>query len=588
LPTGEECKTPSQKLHPSMQVDDPASAGQKEDPFPWKKYIPEGTVDPISLELLVENSYPPFALVVDEPYTPIFPGMWPPVDSVDNGININGDRELAILKQQWGDGVAVKSEEKKDDSNASLSKRKFNLFDGHVLAFYLVSTQQFIDPYNRRDLTRGELEALDDYLAHNHLSYAGVCLAYDNRVSISTAGSRAQSAAGRAQARAEMLRQNADSILSQMFTVRNSKVGGSTKMKKGKSRDSTSGPEKIKMIDREAMESLQQEEALQQDKSCEFRDRQALESALRLESLDDTGVYGREDGGFLLIDDDENPGLRGRVQFDNQAAQQFPSLATTKMNRFNTTAHKWGAQTAKETDIKLVEKERKAKGAESRRHAEESLRLRNIAMAPMTIEFIQNDKKKTISISSRNPQAETKLSEEKKKRPYSDYSKLNVLKPAPSATENVTTSLPEEDQSINPLAATTGWSRLVSGTADVNPAKYTASLIAGATIHRAELAKLEKQLIKFLTDDKKSSLSLKPMESRPLRKFVHDYCQYWKLLTEGFDAAGDPSKEVYIVCKKQDNTCAPHPLLSEAAKHPMLGVTFKTKKTKGRKKLFEF
>lgn len=76
-----------------------------------------------------------------------------------------------------------------------------------------------------------------------------------------------------------------------------------------------------------------------------------------------------------------------------------------------------------------------------------------------------------------------------------------------------------------------------------------------------ELLKLEKQWKKFLANDGEASCSLKPMQ-RPLRKFVHEYSDFWRLHTESFD----PEGRRYIYCAKLADTCAPHPLLSEAVR----------------------
>ena len=161
---------------------------------PWLSAIPPDAMDPISLDPLDQLAYPPFALVMDEPYTPIYPGMWPPpeLDETDEKKELDKsdaekDREMSILKAQWGEGLVqdekaasvVKNGTKSvlDDSN-SLQGRKFYLFDGLVLAGYLTMTKQFINPYNRRDLTRPELEALDAYMKVHKLGNAGVLQAY--------------------------------------------------------------------------------------------------------------------------------------------------------------------------------------------------------------------------------------------------------------------------------------------------------------------------------------------------------------------------------------------------------------------------
>jgi hypothetical protein len=47
-----------------------------------------------------------------------------------------------------------------------------------------------------------------------------------------------------------------------------------------------------------------------------------------------------------------------------------------------------------------------------------------------------------------------------------------------------------------------------------------------------------------------------------MRQFVHEYSDFWKLHTESFD----PEGKRYIYCAKLDDTHAPNPLLSEAAR----------------------
>jgi hypothetical protein len=47
-----------------------------------------------------------------------------------------------------------------------------------------------------------------------------------------------------------------------------------------------------------------------------------------------------------------------------------------------------------------------------------------------------------------------------------------------------------------------------------------------------------------------------------MRQFVHEYSDFWKLHTESFD----PEGKRYIYCAKLDDTRAPNPLLSEAAR----------------------
>eukprot|EP00978_Attheya_sp_CCMP212_P008100 scaffold18855_cov46-Attheya_sp.AAC.3 len=74
-----------------------------------------------------------------------------------------------------------------------------------------------------------------------------------------------------------------------------------------------------------------------------------------------------------------------------------------------------------------------------------------------------------------------------------------------------------------------------------------------------DLLKLERRWKAFLVDDATASIPLRSME-RPLRKFVHEYSDFWNLHTESFD----PEPKRYIHCSKMRDTSMPHPLLSQA------------------------
>jgi hypothetical protein len=96
---------------------------------------------------------------------------------------------------------------------------------------------------------------------------------------------------------------------------------------------------------------------------------------------------------------------------------------------------------------------------------------------------------------------------------------------------------------------------------NVSKAQYTDSLLSEARDRMSELLKLETKWKKFLVDDRAMSCSLKAM-NRPMRKFVHEYSDFWRLHTESFD----PEGRRYIHCIKLEDTRAPFPLLSEAAR----------------------
>jgi hypothetical protein len=174
----------------------PRSKRNKPEARPWLSALPPGQEDPITLEPLEDLPYPPFVLVVGEPYIPVYPGMWPPppLEETDKMVEANKsdlvkDREVSILQQQWGDGVLRSRENSatvtktgtkptSHDSNSSLQGRLFHFFDGSALAYYFTSSLEFINPYDRRDLTRAELAALDEYMAVHKLGNAGVVQAY--------------------------------------------------------------------------------------------------------------------------------------------------------------------------------------------------------------------------------------------------------------------------------------------------------------------------------------------------------------------------------------------------------------------------
>jgi len=94
--------------------------GPRVDPD-WRDSLPPDAVDPISLEPLAELGRPPFSLVYEG---------------------------------------------------------STHLFDGRVLAYYMISTQVFMDPLNRRVLTLKEIEDLDKYLKIHDLGKADVVVAY--------------------------------------------------------------------------------------------------------------------------------------------------------------------------------------------------------------------------------------------------------------------------------------------------------------------------------------------------------------------------------------------------------------------------
>jgi len=250
-------------------------------------------MDPITLENLISLEYPPFALVATAPYTPV--PIWPipqTTSSDDEGRETTESVEeinRQRLQEQWGNSVVTPAEEeaKKQEKEEPLDERHLHLYDGRALAYYLVSQLQFIDPLNRRDLTRPELLNLDAYLHRNGFHDIRVTEAYDAKgVTLSSAGAAASTAEGRA----EILQQIATNLLNSLF-------GGQSVAAPNPARN----PLPSSLQEQYAAMRLQEEEARQQQQAIPFASDNPF----------DTGIYGDEDGGVMVVDDDENPGLRG-------------------------------------------------------------------------------------------------------------------------------------------------------------------------------------------------------------------------------------------------------------------------------------
>ena len=607
----------------------------------WREFIPAGLDDPISLEPLDQLPYPPFAILVEPPYVPIWPGMWPPPppdarpatsttdassSSLERGnnntasqiVSSNNDekeREMAILREQWGyhNVSAVQSKMKDDQSNDADSKRSpadetvatsiqgrhVNLFDGRILAYYLVSTLQFIDPYNRRDLTREELRALDAYLELHQLGNAGVVEAYDDKgVTLSTAGRAAQSATGRA----DILQQEARAILGSFFAQGGGSGGGgvSSSRLQGQSRERQRDTRRVHSLDnmREGVEpaanSFQRMYAAQQGESGRNNVPQSLIYGQgQPPDLHDIGIYEGDGGGLLLIDDDINPGLRsGMLRNNNEIGGSysarhiaerhshvaqiregaFPTLPSASASVAAVSGSKKGpplqpsvpsrslskiSKVVVKTDKKQIEKMIKAREEAERRALLSNLNFFNPNVPSGTA---------AVSLSNNNTAPTTHMAN---------------IPPSEAVLErnrNVAMALGVAPSTVRSNGPTlTGWARPVTQASasvltdtgnefqkelDINvEARYTDSMLSEAKDRMSELLKLESKWKKFLVDDRAASCSLKPM-LRPMRKFVHEYSDFWKLHTESFD----PEGRRYIYCVKLEDTHAPYPLLSDAAR----------------------
>ena len=471
---------------------------------PWKEHLPADAVDPITLEPLDQLSYPPFALVATKPYNPV---DWPLPGAISSNTTESENEvewQRRVLQEQWGSFV----------TEVAQAPRHVNLFDGQVLAYYMVSQSQFIDPLNRRDLSRKELLHLDRYLRKHGFTSLNVTEAYDTKgIALSTAGAAAATAAGRSL----MLQQEARLRLNSVF---------------GDLRSSSP----IQQPSNPRVNVLQQ-----------YYD--AQNNFIR-------------NGGFILVDDDDFPGLPG-AQFRNimqhsqpaPRATDFPSLSASVPadTLVPTDASAAPPQSAKKAApktqtlskigklVQQTDPEEQQRQWEARELAQRKAMLANLTFGAIPSHIT------TIGISGKVGSNEA---QSERNRTLADA--LGVLPSAvhvktPGGWRRPTEAFIELDEFGN----------------EVNATVYPDSLIKQAKELRLHiLLKLEKKWSVFLDDDNAASLPLYPME-RSVRAFVHEYAEFWKLHTESFDR--EPKR--YIHCVKLRDTSAPYPLISDAMRH---------------------
>lgn len=541
--------------------------------FPWRRVLPEGSVDPITLEPLSSLKYPPFALCADSPYTVV--PEWPIVEEEDNSKE-EEERQKKVLESQWGSHAL-----KRDNSIAEqipLSKRKFNLYDGRALAYYMVSQLQFIDPLNRRDLTRDELISLDTYLKRHGFHSLVVTDAYDDRgVTLSRAGAAASTPTGQLELRQQSAQALAQSLLQNLFAG-----GGNVVVSNSSTNDNTSN------------NSLQEQYAASQRREQEdARRRRNQQNASNIADSNDTGIYGGD--GFMVIDDDANPGLRGTNRtrdYDNHLTAAAPSFTPGTL---------WSASHITNHYHSFVSHDA-SQHASNFPALQESINenLNYAATSREPNQKQQHQKKKPPSkslsritkvVSKTDPKEIQKQREARElfvKRaamanlsfgsdPATALAAPSGLLTVPASTNNSTASGPTEGQlarnqalasalGVVPTTAreqqnnnfNQGWARPVDFNDELNTAVYPPTLITAARERGLEfLLKLEKKWKAWLQDDTAASLPLSKMD-RSTRILVHEYSDFWKLHTESFD----PEPRRYIHCVKLRDTAAPNPLLS--------------------------
>jgi len=542
--------------------------------YPWRRFIPNGTVDPITLETLVSLSYPPFALCADSPYTVV--KEWPPKEEEKKEENEDEDRETKVLQEQWGSVATVATSKVNTSTSVPLSQRTLNLYDGRALAYYMVSQLQFIDPLNRRDLTRDELHNLDLYLIrHGFRSDINVVETYDAKgVTMSSAGAAASTESGRAEIRQQMAQALAQSLLSSIF------VGGPAVVANNNNNNYN------------ASNTLQQQYAASRQRQNQQQNVRGRNRNTFNTNEDDAGIYGAEEEGLVIIDDDFNPGLRGlrrgttnhshapssnltanAATFTpgslysashitsrymphevSQHISNFPALApasapaaaaaSTSRPSIAATPSARGAsrslaritKVVSKTDPKKVQKQREAR----------ELFVKRAAMCNLSFGAKPSDLDATGLLTVPTGESNHPVTEGQLERNKALASALGVT---PST---------DRQQNFNQ-----GWARpvVVEFGNELN-SNYPDSLIQVARENMDLIRKVEKKWKTFLMDDTSASLPLNKME-RPCRKMIHEYSDFWKLHTESFD----PEPHRYIHCVKLRDTSAPSPLLSVAVRN---------------------
>ena len=593
--------------------------------YPWRAYIPEGSVDPITLDPLDQLPYPPFALAAHEPYDPI--PEWPiPADEDDENENDTNDneeteeaRQRRILQEQWGKAVSFPTTSGDSDANGQndaaandavsqvttttntnkqppperqtkqKKNRHVNLYDGRALAYYVTSQLQFIDPLNRRDLTRDELLNLDAYLQRHHHprgkrgSSLHVTEAYDAKgVTLSTAGAAAHTAAGRAQ----ILQQEAAVLLQALFGGHSVSAVRSSSNR----RDDNNSSQNNRLAQQyQAHEALQQQSQISTTTTRRRRNNEYADN----DNDDDIGIYG-DAQGILVIDDDLNPGLRGdaavfvpdaattatngslswsashiAAQYGHAArlqAHEFPSLAdvaapssasgagtasTTATSREERPKPKAKTLSKITGVVKQTTEEERQRQWEAREAMKRKAALSNLTFGATTTRVNLTNGASATTTLLQPPSSSAAASGPTEAQVERNRALADALGVVPSTLRQTTIY--------------SGWARPTDPVKEfgeeLQRTIYPDALLIQARERMPLVLKMEKRWNTFLPDDTSASLPLPAMD-RGNRTLVHQYAEFWGLATESFD----PEPRRYIHCTKTRHTCAPYPLLSTAAR----------------------
>ena len=317
-------------------------------------------------------------------------------------------------------------------------------------------------------------------------------------------------------------------------------------------------------------------------------------------------------GGFTIIDDDENPELRGRNDFPSLSSTATTTTANgggvVDRSPFYSASHIAGHHSGNGPSMTTGGAFPSLQSAASANNASSSASPESASININNNNINLNGKppskaKKSKTLSKISGIVKKTTSEEKEKQwnareaarrkalmsnltfgsnPSAVGPSHTLLTPPthgsiPSATDEQLERNRAFAEALGVKPATqrqnyaSGWARpTTEGDDGVNDellheldaALYPDTIVAQARDRMPLLLKLEKKWMRFLNDDKAASLPLNNMD-KPSRKFVHQYAEFWNLKTESFD----PEPKRYIHCVKLLNTRMPRPLLSDAARH---------------------
>jgi hypothetical protein len=400
-------------------------------------------------------------------------------------------------------------------------------------------------------------------------SYYNILILLDEKgVSLSTAGVAGQTAEGRA----EILQQEARAIRNTFFRSGAGSTGALDQLGSNRQQPSSRRRQQRNGSSRGQVEEITNDlQRMYRDQSNN-RQNEVRPAVAR----EDMGIYSEDGGGFLMIDDDINPGLRSGLPTNETGSiysardiaehhshqaqareESFPSLSTTTPvmgNETSAPANKppTGPSKSLKSITKVVKKTDPAEVARQKKAREEAQRKAELSR----LNFF--DPTNTQPFNTNNGLLVAPVPVEK-------------MPPTEGVLErnrNFASALGVVPTQMRNAPILTGWARPTTADIqldqfgnEINATQYPDSLLAQAKERITELVKIERIWKKFLADDKEASCSLKPMD-RATRVFVHEYSDFWRLKTQSYD----PEGRRYIHCSKLADTSAPHPLLSDAAK----------------------